>query len=181
MGKQDVGTESNTEAVKGESSDSFKRAAVLWGIGRELYTSPHISIKLREGEYKKFGDKLQPTFAFALHVDEIGCNERREIDRLVIKDKSGNVRYTLGAQEGGAEEAQGKKAPPKIRTSDNPLVVELDQEVKKRTEGMSKEEKSEFFAQHIKPLTGGILNYHTITDGETIQKLHDAICKEGKE
>ena len=36
--KWDVGTESNTEAVKGESSDSFKRACVNWGIGRELYT-----------------------------------------------------------------------------------------------------------------------------------------------
>lgn len=33
----DCGVESNTEAEKGESSDSFKRAAVNWGIGRFLY------------------------------------------------------------------------------------------------------------------------------------------------
>lgn len=38
--KDDAGTESNTEAQKGESSDSFKRACVNWGIGRELYTAP---------------------------------------------------------------------------------------------------------------------------------------------
>lgn len=40
--KSDCGTESNTEKEKGEASDSFKRACVNWGIGRELYTSPFI-------------------------------------------------------------------------------------------------------------------------------------------
>ena len=37
--KWDAGVESNTEAVKGEASDSFKRAGFNWGIGRELYTA----------------------------------------------------------------------------------------------------------------------------------------------
>lgn len=40
--KADCGVESNTEAQKGEASDSFKRACFNWGIGRELYTSPFI-------------------------------------------------------------------------------------------------------------------------------------------
>jgi len=35
--KWDVGTESQTEKEKGQVSDSFKRAAVKWGIGRFLY------------------------------------------------------------------------------------------------------------------------------------------------
>lgn len=42
--KEDTGTESNTEAAKGLASDSFKRACVNWGIGRELYTAPEIKI-----------------------------------------------------------------------------------------------------------------------------------------
>lgn len=42
--KEDTGTESNTEAQKGLASDSFKRACVNWGIGRELYTAPEIKI-----------------------------------------------------------------------------------------------------------------------------------------
>ena len=42
--KGDCGTESNTEKEKGEASDSFKRACVNWGIGRELYTAPKIFI-----------------------------------------------------------------------------------------------------------------------------------------
>jgi len=35
--KWDCGVESKTEAEKGEASDSFKRAAVKWGVGRFLY------------------------------------------------------------------------------------------------------------------------------------------------
>lgn len=42
--KADCGSESNTEKEKGESSDSFKRACINWGIGRELYTAPTIMI-----------------------------------------------------------------------------------------------------------------------------------------
>jgi hypothetical protein len=35
--KSDTGSESNIEKEKGHSSDAFKRAAVLWGVGRFLY------------------------------------------------------------------------------------------------------------------------------------------------
>jgi len=35
--KWDVGTESDIESDKGSYSDAFKRAAVKWGIGRDLY------------------------------------------------------------------------------------------------------------------------------------------------
>lgn len=42
VSKEDVGTESNTEAAKGLASDSFKRACFNWGIGRELYSAPFI-------------------------------------------------------------------------------------------------------------------------------------------
>jgi len=45
--KDDAGAESNTEAVKGEASDSFKRACFNWGIGRELYTSPFIWVDVK--------------------------------------------------------------------------------------------------------------------------------------
>ena len=44
IGKEDTGTESNTEKEKGLASDSFKRACFCWGIGRELYTSPVVQI-----------------------------------------------------------------------------------------------------------------------------------------
>lgn len=43
--KSDCGTESNVEKEKGEASDAFKRAGVMWGIGRFLYSLPIISLK----------------------------------------------------------------------------------------------------------------------------------------
>ena len=55
ISKEDTGTESNAEREKGLASDSFKRACVNWGIGRELYTSPEIRIFLRKNpEIDKF-------------------------------------------------------------------------------------------------------------------------------
>lgn len=45
--KSDCGSESYTEAEKGEASDAFKRAGFCWGIGRELYTSPFIFIPIK--------------------------------------------------------------------------------------------------------------------------------------
>lgn len=63
VGKCDCGTESDTEAEKGEASDAFKRAGFRWGIGRELYTAPFIWIPdctvSRNGKYvvsKEYND-----------------------------------------------------------------------------------------------------------------------------
>ena len=53
--KWDCGTESNNEKEKGESSDAFKRACVNWGIGRFLYTLPHLTITAEEAKSHKFG------------------------------------------------------------------------------------------------------------------------------
>ena len=55
VGKEDTGTESNTEAAKGLASDSFKRACFNWGIGRELYTAPFIWVNWANfNKYDKF-------------------------------------------------------------------------------------------------------------------------------
>lgn len=46
--KSDVGTGSNFEASKGCISDTLKRCAVLWGIGRYLYSLPQVWVTLDE-------------------------------------------------------------------------------------------------------------------------------------
>lgn len=51
VGKEDVGTESNTEKEKGLASDSFKRACFNWGIGRELYSTPFVWVKGNTTQY----------------------------------------------------------------------------------------------------------------------------------
>lgn len=55
--KEDCGTESNVEKQKGEASDAFKRAGVMWGIGRFLYSKKIITIK----EVKQNGQRFEPT------------------------------------------------------------------------------------------------------------------------
>jgi len=52
VGKEDTGSPSSAEPEKGLASDSFKRACFNWGIGRELYDYPVISIKLNGGGNK---------------------------------------------------------------------------------------------------------------------------------
>ena len=68
--KSDCGTESNTEAQKGEASDSFKRACFNWGIGRELYTSPFIWIP-----------------AERCNISNNKCYDRFSVEKIIIEDK----------------------------------------------------------------------------------------------
>lgn len=93
VSKEDTGTESKTEAEKGLASDSFKRACVNWGIGRELYTAPRIWIPAERVELSKDGRKLYDR----LRVRQITYNDRREIESLVIENVSRKqVVYTYG-------------------------------------------------------------------------------------
>lgn len=81
--KEDVGTESLSEAEKGQASDSFKRACFNWGIGRELYTAPFIWINALPKE---------DLAKVRMSVREIQYNNN-EISKLVIVDNNGSVRY----------------------------------------------------------------------------------------
>ncbi len=108
VGKQDVGTESNTEKVKGEASDAFKRACFNWGIGRELYTAPDIYIDLAAGEYTEREGKIYPKNGlFSVSVMDVDDNKR--ITRLEVIDRHGNVRFP-------ARQARQQKPAPKQQT-----------------------------------------------------------------
>ena len=78
--KSDCGVESNTEAQKGEASDSFKRACFNWGIGRELYTAPFIWIPSNRCDIFEAGkDKYgKPIFK---------TTDKFTVEKIVIKDK----------------------------------------------------------------------------------------------
>lgn len=96
--KEDVGVESNTEAEKGQASDSFKRACVNWGIGRELYTAPRIAIELNEKEYSIDQNGRIKVWA-SFNVKSIGYDKTsRTITFLEIQDRFGNVRFSMGAE-----------------------------------------------------------------------------------
>ena len=76
--KSDCGTESNTDAEKGEASDSFKRACVNWGIGRELYTSPFIWIPAEKCNIKENNRNGKPSYA---------CNDKFTVEKIKIENK----------------------------------------------------------------------------------------------
>ena len=81
--KFDCGAESNTDAQKGEASDSFKRACVNWGIGRELYTAPFIWVNRDDYECIPNTDRCKDAF----EVTDIGYDENGNINHLVIYNK----------------------------------------------------------------------------------------------
>lgn len=115
VSKEDTGKESAGEAEKGLASDSFKRACVNWGIGRELYTSPFIWIMPKNKEMgikiktfdKETGEEKEELKEFYINdkgkyetktkfiVEDIGYNDNREINKLVIKDHKGNTRFEM--------------------------------------------------------------------------------------
>ena len=89
--KEDAGAESNTEAEKGHASDSFKRACVNWGIGRELYTSPFIWVSGVSVQ-----DRGKWVCRETFTVKAITYDDKRKINGLTIVDKSGKVVYQMG-------------------------------------------------------------------------------------
>lgn len=102
ISKMDVGTESCTEKEKSQSSDSFKRASVNFGIGRELYATPFIWVSAGKVRIEKRQDgKFYTQDKFM--VREISYNEEnRVITGLVIVNRDGNVVYELKAGNAAA-------------------------------------------------------------------------------
>lgn len=81
--KWDCGAESNTEKEKGEASDSFKRACVNWGIGRELYTKIPIQVF---GLPKNYKGAVDGTF---------------EVEKIKIENKEITALSLLFTKNGG--------------------------------------------------------------------------------
>lgn len=89
--KSDCGTESYTEKQKGESSDSFKRACVNWGIGRELYTAPLIYIPAANNDgtpnYKAFEKNGKMTTYDKFKVTKMTVENKRIAELVIINTK----------------------------------------------------------------------------------------------
>lgn len=92
ISKSDAGVGGNTEKEKAEASDSFKRACVNWGIGRELYSAPFIWVPLEENETVD-GKKL--VYGLDFSVKEVSYNNDRMITKLIIVDNFGKTRYVF--------------------------------------------------------------------------------------
>ena len=94
--KQDVGTTSYAEKEKGQASDSFKRACVSVGIGRELYTAPFIWIPAGKTFIQKKDNRFVVYDKFT--VQSISYSRNREISSLVIVNQKGEPVFSMKKQ-----------------------------------------------------------------------------------
>lgn len=127
--KWDCGIESRADSEgnqkKGEASDAFKRAGFRWGIGRELYSSPFIFVKVPtkpKGSNFELEDRFQ-TF----EVKEIQYKDR-EISGLLIVDNKGQEWFRFGAHAKRTQPQSGSAAPepitaPKMATPDQIRII----------------------------------------------------------
>ena len=147
--KEDAGAESNTEAEKGHASDSFKRACVNWGIGRELYSSPFIWIS----GVSEINDKgkwiCKQTFA----VSRIGYDEKRQINALTVVDSKGNVVWQYGQQKA--------ENPPRVKPA--PVCSRCEHEIKPKKCG-GKVYTAKDIAENSEKTYGRVLCWDCMTE-----------------
>lgn len=143
ISKMDVGTESYTEKEKGQASDSFKRACVSLGIGRELYTAPFIWVSAQKVSIQKKQDgKNEKFYTYdKFSIQSISYNENREITGLIVINQDGNVVYYL-AEKGTAQKPSGNTAAAKAeqKPSGNAVASKAGQKQESdRTQEINKE------------------------------------------
>jgi hypothetical protein len=148
VAKSDVGTESNTEKEKGEASDSFKRACVNWGIGRELYTAKDLRVKNDKIEwYDKGGDKKGTYDTF--HVAEIAYDNYRNISAIAIANQRGIILYSKGSKAKSDEQKQQERTEKKIEKGlkEDALITEYKTKVE-RLMGAGTDAQAYFIKKH---------------------------------
>lgn len=131
ISKMDVGTESYAEKEKGQASDSFKRACVSVGIGRELYSAGFIWIPAFKTKIEKKDGKLISNDKFS--VKEIIYDGKREIVGLTIINQEGEVVYCLNADKAMAEHVENKEIQ---KTKEKKEVLSLNSQ---QIQAMNKE------------------------------------------
>ena len=139
ISKEDTGTESNTEKEKGIASDSFKRACVNWGIGRELYTAPFIWVnasncniaKGRSGKWECKDDFLVESIEYSEPSESLydrvitGLlirNDKMKVDAYAWKD---GENIPCGNRSSQPPQQQQQKTPTKINDTKAQMLVDL--------------------------------------------------------
>lgn len=131
-----AGTEGNIGEGKSTASDAFKRAATMWGIGRELYNTPRVKIDCPDSYY--YNDKMTMTFS----VKEIEWDENRRCKRLVIVDRFGKEVYNYGGD--GQVENETRIQMTKHNKPNSEILRSFCSE-KKREEGVDQDDLLRFY------------------------------------
>lgn len=128
-----AGTEGNIGEGKSTASDAFKRAATMWGIGRELYNTPKVKIDCPDNYY--WNDKMTMTFS----VKEVEFDEKKNCTKLIIVDRFGKEVYNYRDQV--HNESRVQLASHKT----NAEILKDFCSAKKKEEGVDIDELKRFF------------------------------------
>lgn len=106
---------------KADASDATKRAAVCWGIGRELYNTPKLQIKCPDSYY--YNDRMNMSFT----VKTIEWDEKDNLVDLVVVDKFNHTVYDYkngGTNLFNAQDNTGMRVPPAPKVEDMKSISE---------------------------------------------------------
>lgn len=159
--KQDVGTPSTFDAVKGEASDAFKRACFNWGIGRELYDYPLLLIELNQDEFYMDGEKAKESYNLKLKDwtwhskrSEQDDNGKTTIIELKAIDDNGNERFSYPRGKGPAASQQSSQpqqsSSGSSQSDDKPWYNSLKEEKANLQAMVNKGAKPEELVKHLR-------------------------------
>lgn len=178
--KSDCGTESYTEKQKGESSDSFKRACVNWGIGRELYTAPLIYIPAANNDgtpnYEAFEKNGKMTTNDKFEVTKMTVENKRIAELVIINTKSKKCVFSYPdkpVSNSASEPTKPQRTDPR-----NNMIVEVDKLVSEfaQMRGKTKAEvmSSLYVSQNVYVNPGTDLSDFTL---DQLQKAGSVLTK----
>lgn len=96
---------------KADASDATKRAAVCWGIGRELYNTPKLQIKCPDSYY--YNDRMNMSFT----VSKIEWDDNDNLLELVVVDRFNHIVYDY--KNGVTNPTKITQQPTEYKTIDN--------------------------------------------------------------
>lgn len=136
VGKSNGAGDSDIEAEKGALSDAFKRAAVLWGVGRYLYSVPATWVEIEtRGRTSVIKDHEYARLAQVLHKLAKGEVERpalppeegdiTEASRRWVNDQKAFLSTVVNSEDLKAWAAINKKGIDKLAKENQALVGDL--------------------------------------------------------
>jgi len=162
--KWDTGTETKVEAEKGQASDSFKRAAVKWGIGRFLYDL--------EVKRVRTDGALSDTHKYPNVVDD-GGNKVWDLTKHI---NGAGEKAPVASQKpvGRAEAPKGRQVTGKdpeaaLRAAKDRIVALVNKANDGEPIPTEAAEKKAFYAEQVFQITGQSLPLaHSLEDYEAI-------------
>lgn len=173
--KTDAGSSGSIEEEKSKASDSFKRAATNFGLGRCLYTAPFVWINTKDKNGKPTGEDKK-TCRYSVKV--IAYTNHKISQLVIINDKTKQVVFSYGYKENNSQNAD--LTPKTTETQPTPTVEEPKGSI--ATEDLAKirqiislynreESRTKFFAYVEKTYSVKCLEELTLSQGKEIVKM----------